>query len=258
LTPFPYRFNGRLTVRGLGATFVSEVDPTLKPPAGVGGFVPYHKWSNVGGRYREYHEDARYDDRTMSIDWGGDPVVNAIHEQRMEVEFSLGFGFGKRIRSISSVERAGDRRVLKGLIRVWHDDVSIFRLVVDDDLIVRDALIDMDSFGFLKRFESSTEGTVVEDGFAFARTGRFRATLMGLRNPPVKLKDPFKPKVEDEFESDFRSAKFHLDDEEYELLTTMAVQPGTVVKDWMTGERYVVANDGRVTGARSIPYASGK
>ena len=112
--------------------------------------------------------------------------------------------------------------------------------------MVRNAVIEVEAEGNQTRYDVSTEGSVKVDGFVFARTGHHTRTALGLKNPPVKLEVPFKPEITDEYYVDFKSAKFHLKDEEYKTFTKMEIPPGTHVTDHVKNKRYFVDRNNRI------------
>ncbi len=246
--PMPFRFKEQITVRGSDTTFVRDVYTTvLTPPDSGATFRSHQKWSVAEGLVREFLESKEYDDRSMTIKRGGSDQLSHVSGQRREIEFSLGFGFGSRIKSISSVTRKGKERVLEGEILLWSDDQSRFRLTLDEDLVVRLAVVEVEAEGNQTRYDVSTEGSVKSDDFVFAKTGHYTRTALGLKKPATKRKVPFQPSITDEFDVDFKSAKFHLGDEEYKALTKMETPPGTHVMDYVTNKRYIVDRNNQVS-----------
>jgi hypothetical protein len=243
--PMPFRFKEQMIFRAGDTTFVRDVYTTpLAPSEAKTAFVSHQKWSDVGGLITEFLDSKEYDDRTLQIKSGEMGPGGAIAGQRREIEFSLGFGFGKRIKTISSVTKKGNQLVLEGSILLWVDDDSTFHLSIDQDLVVRNASIRVEAGGNQTRYDVVTQGTVKVDDFVFASTGHHTRTALGLKEPPVKLETPFKPHVTAEFDVDFKSAKFHLKDEEYNALTKIEIPPGTHVMDNVRNKRYTVGPDG--------------
>ena len=248
--PMSFRFDEQLIVRGPNTTFVRDSDPALsmpEPSASDTTFLPHQKWSNTEGLDREIRENEKYDDLSLDISRGGSTPVGVVDAQRRDLEFSLGFGFGSRIKEVRSVTLQGNRLTLEGVIQLWWEDLSTFHLTLDEDLVVREAEIEVEAGGNQTRYDISTEGSVKDGDFVFAKTGHFKRTALGLKNPPVKLDVPFKPQVTDEFFADFQSAKFHLSDEEYTALTAMDPPPGTHVRDAVKNQRYHVGEKGQIT-----------
>ena len=58
---------------------------------------------------------------------------------------------------------------------------------------------------------------------------------------------PFQPSITDEFDIDFKSAKFRLGDDEYKAFTTIDTPPGTHVMDYVRNKRYVVDRNNQVS-----------
>jgi hypothetical protein len=246
--PTAFRFKEQMMLRGAETTVVRDLYTMSPAPSDSGTmYIPHHKWSDTDGLVRHFHEDKRYDDRSMEIRRGESTPVGIVSAKRREVEFSLGFGFGRRIKTISSVTRKDRRLVLEGSIQIWQEDVSTFRLSIDEDLVVRDAVIKVEAEGNQTRYDVSTEGSVKDDGFVFARTGHYARTALGLKSPPVELEVPFEPHITDEFDIDFKAAKFHLSDDEYKTFTKMEIPPGTHVTDHVTNKRYTVDRNNQIS-----------
>jgi hypothetical protein len=235
------RCNEELIVRGPNATFIRTL--VSRPEEGTSDLrlVPFQKWSNTEELAREITEDRHspQQDRIMDIRSAAAPV-NVAQEQRMAVEFALGFGFGKRIRTIDKIERRDDHIILEGTIQIWWEDESTFTLELDSDYLVRRAVIDADVHGNLTRFEVSTSGVARNDGYLFAREGHFTRSSMG------RIKDGKKtgsPQVVKDFMLEFGDIALDLSDEEYRSLTKMEITPGTYVIDHIAGLSYRAGDD---------------
>jgi hypothetical protein len=242
-----FRFFQQLVVRGRDTTVTSEADPDLKqgPESRGWDWMPYSRRSQVGDVVREISDSkgSSGHDRFLSIR-KHDVPVGVIDEERMAVVFTHGFGFGTRIKSIDSVIRAGDRRILQGAIQIWWEDISTFRIELSDDLLVRRAQIDCDVQGLRTRFEVTTEGTIERQGFLFARTGHFRQMTMVGNEDRTKHSAPHGI---EEFSARFDDARFPLSDDEYKALTLMEMSPGSEVRDSILNKRYYVEKDGSIT-----------
>ncbi len=249
-----FRFKEQMMLRGRQSTFERDVytKPLAPPSDSATTFVSHQKWSDAGGVIREFLESKEYDDRSMMIKKGGSGPLGAFAAHRREVEFSMGFGFGSRIKTISSVTKKDAQLILEGSILLWDDDVSTFRLSIDQDLVVRNAVIRVEAGGNQTRYDVTTEGSVKDHDFVFARTGHYTRTALGLKNPRGKLKVPFKPKITDEFYVDFKSAKFQLEDEEYKTFTKMELPPGTHVTDQVRNKRYSVGKENQPGGVGPV------
>lgn len=240
-----FRFHNELVVRGRDTTVTGELDRDVKPGPESRGWtlVPYHKQrqrADVVGMISD-SKTGSGNDRFLEIREKGGPV-GILDEKRMAIAFAHGFGFGTRIKSIESVVREGDRRILRGAIQIWWEDVSTFRIELGDDLLVKRAEIDCDVKGHRTRFEVATEGAIERHGFVFARTGHFkRMTLV-----PQAGKFTPEPRVAEEFSSRFDDAKFALKDDEYDTLTRLETTPGTEVRDYVTNQKYRLERDNTI------------
>jgi hypothetical protein len=252
--PMSFRFKEQMMLRGRESTFERDVytKPLAPPSDSDTTFVSHQKWSDAGGLIREFLESKEYDDRSMMIKKGGSGPLGAFAGHRREVEFSLGFGFGSRIKTISSVKKKDNQLVLEGSILLWDDNVSTFRLSIDQDLVVRTAVIRVEAGGNQTRYDVTTEGSVKDHDFVFARTGHYTRTALGLKNPTGKLDVPFKPHITDEFYVDFKSVKFQLKDEEYKTFTKMEIPPGTHVTDQVKNKRYSVGKENQPGGVGPV------
>jgi hypothetical protein len=116
-----FRYHNAMVVRGPDATFTSEIDPELKQGEESRGWTPgpYFKMSQTGNLVTIIQDtnDPSGRDRQFEIRAKGGPV-DIPDEKRMAVAFVHGFGFGTRIKSIDSVVRAGDRRIVEGTIQI--------------------------------------------------------------------------------------------------------------------------------------------
>src|SRR5262249_29951643 len=140
--PVSFRFKEQMMFRRPETTFVRDVyTKSLLPSDADVRFVSHQKWSDADGLVREYFESPEHDDRSMQISKGQSGPLGIVAAKRREIEFSLGFGFGKRIKKISSVRKDDKQLLLEGSIQIWLDDVSTFQLSVDQDLVVRSAVI---------------------------------------------------------------------------------------------------------------------
>ena len=233
-----FRYNEELVVRGPNTTFIRVLDPTLKLDESNKGLQRFQKWSNTDGLAREIldGDETHKDDRIIQIHSSGAPV-DLAQEQRMWVEFAHGVGFGKRIREIESLSAQNGKTIIKGTIQMWWEDTSQFAIAVDDNYIVRRAVIDSNVHGNLTRFEVTTQGTVERKGFVLAETGHFVRRWMGMYRDGKKVGPP---KVKKEFYCRFKDIVPNLSDEQYESLTKMEATPGTYVMDHVANLNYTV------------------
>ena len=245
-----FRFHEQMVVRGRDTTFTREADPDMKNESGDWSIAPYQKWGVSEGVVREMTELAASGprDRTFVIRKSDDHVW-IVWGQRMEIEFVHGFGFGERIKTIDSVVRAGNTRILQGTIQLWSEDVSTFRIELGDDLLVKRATIDVDAEGNLTRYEITTEGTTDRHGFVFASSGHFKRIALGL-----KISKNFEPSVTNEFFTKFNDARFRLRDEEYKRRILIEITPGTQVNDYILNKVYRLERDNTITDlGRAVP-----
>jgi len=232
-----FRFYEQMVVRGSDTTFTRQLRPGVQQR-----FVRYQRWSDAGNLERELRE-LNPDNRLFNIR-KRNASMGIIPEQRMEIEFVHGFGFGKRIKKIESIIRKENKWDLKGTIQIWLEDVSTFRIELGDDLLVKRATIDCDVAGNLSHFEVTTEGVVDRQGFVFARSGHFRRLALGIKKDD---KPAAKPSVDKEFSAQFVDVKFNLKDDEYKTFIKMEITPGTQVWDEITNKCYRVEKDNTIT-----------
>ncbi len=104
-----------------------------------------------------------------------------FYESRMQLEFALGVGFGSRLESIEKIEREGAMARVYGTMRIWTHDITDAVLLVDSDLIVREAILIANSKGHVTRFEIRTSGTVTSpDHGSFAAASKYKRTALGI------------------------------------------------------------------------------
>jgi hypothetical protein len=135
-----------MIVRGPDVTFVREADPAMPQGGASGGrLAPFQKWNTIEGLTKELMDgkSGRDLDRVLEIQQS-EAASSLIREQRMEVEFGLGFGLGKRIKKVTALAARGEHLVLRGDIQIWQEDVSRFTLELDRDYVVRRAEVDSD------------------------------------------------------------------------------------------------------------------
>jgi len=204
-------YHEEFTVRGEEATRVWELDPSLQagPDELPSGPLPYQKWTNVGGPMREFV--STYPSNHTKSDYSLDiySAESSVQSQRMQIEFAHGIGFGKRILSIDKLEKNSDGNYeLSGSIKLWEHDVSTYRLVVDDEYVVREAHIETIVDSSLNIFNITTEGTDRAAEILFPKHSHFvriHSTIVDGK------KIDWKKKTAD-FKLDFKSARFHLSD----------------------------------------------
>jgi hypothetical protein len=144
----------RLTIRGLQTTtdFASDTDGRGEPFAKTYTV----KETNIGGPLQVLA------DNVLRIDFRPDDGMGMLYSHRMQTEFALGVGFGKRIGKIKSIQPDGEDAVVDATMRLWRsDEVTNAKLTIDKNLIVRKAnlLVDVGGNG-MRRYEivTSTSG----------------------------------------------------------------------------------------------------
>ena len=225
----PYRYIVKCIVRGPNATFIKELDPTVKPPEGA-------RWS-MGSFSKSSNKDNLIRDLSrinpgqitgiLNISPRG-PGADGTSNYLRNIQFAFGFGFGKRIKTIERVEHTDAGTELEGTILIWNDDKSRFKLILDDNLIVRQATIDCNADGNLTRFEIKTKGTIRKEGFVLAKTGTFKG-----RGEP--------------YDVEFLDIQPNLSVKLYEELTDMTPEKGMQVNDRVAGRTYFALGGGRIT-----------
>jgi len=129
---------------------------------------------------------------------------------------------------------------LEGTIQIWWEDISRFQLVLDDNFLVRQAAIQSNVKGFRTEFEVKTEGSVTAEGFEFAKSGSFKRITLGME---VEGKLAAKPRIQKEFQAEFKGVQFHLSDARYGELVAMIPDPGTQVFDHVSDKVYFVGEE---------------
>jgi len=113
-----------------------------------------------------------------------------FYEARLQLEFALGVGFGSRLESIEKIERNGAMARVHATMQIWTQDITEAVLLVDSDLIVREATLVANSKGHVTRFEVRTSGTVTSpDHGSLAAASTYKRTSLGiLRNGKLEGK----------------------------------------------------------------------
>jgi len=94
-------------------------------------------------------------------------------------EMTLGVGFGRCLKSIESVEPAGGGWRVRGTARLWTEDKTTAHLVIDSNLIVRRAELEVDVQSHKTRIYVSSSGQLGEDSDTLiARTGEFQRVIV--------------------------------------------------------------------------------
>ncbi len=111
----------------------------------------------------------------------GARVLAVIDQQRLAVQLALGYGFGTRLLSIDSVStQAAGNTIVHGTIRMWADDESHCRLLIDHDLVVRESHIHADVRGNQHEFVTQAIGCTDQSVVPVLPTlGSFRKRWLG-------------------------------------------------------------------------------
>ena len=234
-----------LVVRGRDVTVFWGIDPKPSEQAADQSFrTAFQKSSTVGGVSRRFSrtEESGRSDSTLEIE-PGDPVT-LNQEHAMFVEFCLGFGFGKRIRTIDRIEPAGGLLKVEGSIQIWWEDESTCQLTLDDHYLVREAIIEANVKGNRTRLEVHTKETVAAQGVELAKRGLFKR--IALPDAPVEYRS-----VQQEFKIRFEAVHPNLSDADYQELIAMPHELGTRVNDHIKNETYVVGEPPQPSGPAS-------
>lgn len=233
-----------LLVRGENAVLSTQVEPTPLAEYKYNDIRrQYRRLANLSGVSYELYDSQLPDndsgkktpnyEKQLRIRKLTSPLAG-LYKTRMAIEFSHGIGFGKRIKSISSITRRGERTIISGVIQIWSEDLSMFEIEVDDNQLVRKAAITCDVTGNITRFEISTKGTVHRKGFKLAKSGSFKRFLLG----NAKSREEGKPhKILKDFSVQFRSIEMNLSQARYDELTEFKIEPLMQVTDWVKGVR---------------------
>lgn len=239
----PYQFTEKAIIREPYATFTRKNDPLELPSDLKSSMSDFQKFSNTDGLTREYVMSGS-SPNYMTILKGGNPIDQS-QEYLMGIQFAHGFGFGKRIKSIDEFERIENGWKMEGDFQVWRTDQSRYKIIVDEDFIVRKAEIIADVFGALTKFEIETEGLAESEGFDLAQTGLFRRSKGGLpENDSLSTSRQFR--VDQEFRIRFLRSQPNLSDQVYDELADMSPPPNTQVDDRVSGTVYFIDKSGKI------------
>jgi hypothetical protein len=235
------KYNEQMIVRRDAVTFIRETDPALFPNERKPGTIfaiPYTKWSNTEGKQREITDNYPLShpkrDKILEIKATG-RMGDISQEQRMEIEFACGFGFGKRIKSVDNIKPdLNGNLIVTGTILLWKDDKSTFSLSIDGNYIVRKAHIEAFVDPVLNIVDVSTSGTEERDEILFSKSGHYRRVKWSISDG----KKIGEEKNIKEFDFEFKDAQFHLSDQKYVDLVNMDVPDGTYIIDKIAGISY--------------------
>jgi hypothetical protein len=238
--PAPYdqahRVLYKLSVRGPEITLEGngELEDVKYP---IFSYMPMKKlkWTTAGGNQRVY---AEMPDGSSS--YIRDTAGGLIELDRMSMEFSLGFGYAKRMKQLNTYQVADDRQLVScsGTIHIAMNDDSICELTIDKDYVVRHAKITTSAGRGLSVIESDTKGLVKLDGFpAVAADGTFKRQTFSKRENGERVITS----VQDDKGYHFVRITGPLSDEQYEAITRIEPRADTVIEDLRTGKQVAPA-----------------
>jgi len=233
-----------LLVRGENAVLSTQYEPTSNAEYKYNDIRrQYQRLANLSGVYYELCDSQLPDndsgkntpnyEKQLRIRKLNSPL-GGLHDTRMAIEFAHGIGFGKRIKNISSTTRRGELTIIRGVIQIWSEDLSMFEIEVDDNQLVRRAAVTSDVKGNITRFEISTEGTVHRKGFKLAKSGTFKRILLG---SAISREQAKPPKIRKDFTVRFGSIEMDLSQARYDELTEFKIEPLMQVTDSVKGVR---------------------
>jgi hypothetical protein len=233
-----------LVVRGRDVTVIHRLEPDPSGHYEAAGTV-FLKTSTAGGIWRRFSRDTEPGPGNLLLEVRPEDPVELNQEHAMFVEFCLGYGFGKRIRTIDRIERAAGLLNVEGSIQIWLEDESTFQLTLDDHYLVRDALIEANVKGNWTRFEVHTKETVAAQGVELAQRGLFKRIALGDKNPgpPIEHRT-----AQQDFKVLYKAVQRNLDDAAYQELIAMPLEPGTRVNDDVKNETYLVGEPRQPSG----------
>lgn len=237
--PFPVEYASFETLTLRGSVIAFERTPETRSVANehqnisaeldafVGLRNTSERWSNSG----DLLQSAIVNGENKFIAQATGPgSLATIDQQRMAIEFALGFGFSRRLLALDSIEEAADGGLIaEGRIRMWVDDESVCRLEIDRDLVVRKAMIHSDIEGNQHDFETNAVGTFVQSGLpVLAASGRFRKRWLGTMREGQLVG---KPRDKDVIGIQLAVLEHPVTDVEFDRLTTFNVDEQTAVRD---------------------------
>jgi hypothetical protein len=235
-----------LAIRWPSVTFTVNIDRGASEELVVGAG---RRFGNTEGMRREilHLNKKQVGGRVLTIQPASKGPVSVTQESAMKVEFAMGLGFGKRIVKIDSVSHSDRGMELEGSIKLWSRDVTQFRALVDENLIVREAHIEGAIPGSKRRntFRVQTDGTFEKDGCLVAKNGVLCQSKQQIGDDGTYGK----VMIYDDFRLQVQEIQLDLSDEEYAKLTSYTITPGTTVIDRIAGFRYTADKDGKQANA---------
>ncbi len=215
----PHRLRYRVTYRGPEHTMriIEDLEPRINKEFGSrpnAGFV----WSNADGELTDYspatgmgHKQTSYTGNILSV------MVRSF-------QWSCGFGYGKWITAVETIHVRDQTTVLFGTMRLLNDDETRCTIYLDQDWIVRKAIVSIPSRqGGSDGYVVITEGTV-SNGEAppLAKSGRYRRIL----RPQGK-----KFSIDDDYAVSFAALSRPLSDEQYAAAIKLEIPPRAIMVD---------------------------
>jgi len=210
----------RFVVRGKELTRIADADPGFEDEDGAGyGVVPHTRWTNRG-------------DHVLDVQQGEDGrncIVTHLPESRSyagtnrhlwPVQFALGFGFGQRIKSITSVEKnVAGLTTVNCILNISDVHQAECEMTIDGDFIVRSAsLKDVATDAGWRKYEIETKGTITAGAFRLAEQGSYAESIVLRQSDGSLVEKPARS-----FTLTNVTVKSDLSDSDYELMTTFDI-----------------------------------
>ena len=146
---------------------------------GQNASLEVHEFGNEGIRSLRISNDVgRIGDQGQAKDndFAAASLVDQLYGGRQNIEFCLGIGFGKRIREIKRIDQLPGLAKLHVKMQVFDDDDSRAILVIDKNLLIRNAKIYVkNSQEDRSIFEISTSGNSnSQNGYKLAAAGSLK------------------------------------------------------------------------------------
>jgi len=237
----------QLVVRRDEATLLQALDPnTNKNPAlaDVQTLISDTvKQSNAKGIQRMYWGltgPTSLHENTNLMEINSRHIIDTIHEDQMQCEFAHGYGFGKRITNITSVTRTNTGWEVRANMKLWQQDITTATLTIDDDYIVRKALIDARVGSGQNIISCQTEGTQEFGKILLPARGSFEHKTSAVINDNPEAFAEY-PTVA-AFQVQPTGLETNLTDSQYEELIDFHLPDNTVVFDNIAKTRYYAGN----------------
>ena len=214
----PHRVHYQITQRGAEKTvrIVADLEPRIHQGFGERANAGY-KWTNIGECAVGYSPLTRIAHKQDSHDYAAMPW--AVRSFR----WSCGFGYSPFITEAKSLQRQGDRTVLFATMKLLADDESGCTLHLDQDWIVRKAVMVLPSKpNGTNDYVVVTKGTNQSGPLPMAETGHYRRIL---RPEGEKFR------IYEDYQVDFVAISDRLSDEEYRRTTEIEIPDDVTVVD---------------------------